>query len=170
MEVAGFYQLVCPMVEARDSGVSRNGGFVGGCLFLLRECFQITPPHPGPHFQPAFPIRPPRDFLQELFRRHRTVAGEDGAGAFLLCDEARANVGGEAGNSIVLPRAEIEIPLPGVSGSMRDKGFEPGESGGACGWEIHARELSRDAAFGKSCLAARADEWQFPANGRFDAR
>lgn len=82
------------------------------------------------------------------------MAGEDGAGAFLLRDKPRADVGREAGNPIVLARAEIEVPPTGVSNRVWDEGFEPGERGGAGGCGNHARQIPRDEEFGKRCFAA----------------
>ena len=109
------------MIEAGDAGFTRDGFLVSGGLLLLRESGEVMAPCLGPHFQPAFPVGSPRDFLEELFRRAGAVLFQHRAGTFLFRDEACADVRREAGNAIVFARAEIEVPMPGVSDGMRDE-------------------------------------------------
>ena len=98
VEVAGGGEFVRPVVEAFDAGVSGDGVLVVGefpLFFESGESGGVVVPDGGSHFQPAFPVGAPGNFLEKFFGGFCAVFFEDCAGGFLFCDEACADVGGE---------------------------------------------------------------------------
>ena len=123
VEIAGFNEFVCPRIERRNAGSPLDGlgdhaRTIGFARQPRERCVEVAPvvrPHEWPRFQPAFPIRAPENFLNELLRARERMAGEDGAQNLIFGDQPRANVRREHGDVRPIARAAIFV----ARGSVR---------------------------------------------------
>ena len=160
-EVAFRDKLLGPLVKAVYAGGAGDGSFVTAAQEALARHASdqfvtaqfILVPDIWAMGEPAFPVCPPADFLQELVCRRCGMKRERHGGGFALLDQAMADIGGQKGKIAAILRAVVMIAGFGIAPPHRwGEGREPGETGLPGGREdesCHARDLD-----GRNCRSS----------------